>query len=85
MSLDTCRNAAIPTGPDSNIDSFQLSLLGLGVVTNRLILDTLSDQPTSHGTLAVHNALQACERVARLILALTQRDCDLFWIPCTRL
>ncbi|BEJ12254.1 hypothetical protein CspHIS471_0207140 [Cutaneotrichosporon sp. HIS471] len=70
----TTRDA--PTG----VRSLQLSLCGLYVVVHRTIIEALP--PTGvHVSLARANALAACERLAALVVALTESDRAMFWMP----
>lgn len=82
LQIHTPGSPDTPTQRPTGVASFQLSLVGVGVVTHRLILDALSDQlHTAPGMLAVANTLRACERVMLFVLNLTHTDCDLFWMP----
>ncbi|BEI97127.1 hypothetical protein CcaverHIS631_0207160 [Cutaneotrichosporon cavernicola] len=70
----TTRDA--PTG----VRSLQLSLCGLYVVVHRTIIEALA--PTGvHVSLARANALAACGRLAALVVALTESDRAMFWMP----
>ncbi|KAL1406677.1 hypothetical protein Q8F55_008383 [Vanrija albida] len=68
---------AVPTG----VKSFQLSVFGVMVVTNRLVIESLTDMRAPHSLIALNNGLVACQRLAELVSNLSTADRDQFWMP----
>lgn len=62
--------------------SFHLSLCGVQVITNRLIVESLTDRPGPHTAMALNNALIASERLSEILFRLTLHDRAMFWMPC---
>lgn len=52
------------------------------VVTNRLVVESLSDMRAPHTLSVLNNGLVACQRLAELVINLSAADRDQFWMPC---
>lgn len=64
------------------LGSFQLSLCGVHVIANRLIVESVTDRLGPHTAMALNDALIACEKITDLVVRLTLADRGLFWMPC---